>query len=72
MRKWVSGSPRPVYAGFLISGQIRLLGILEEKNIQQGIIVFPGNMTPSARKVSGLRSMLRLLCMLMPDICRSL
>lgn len=30
----------------------RMLGILEEKNIQQGIIVFPGNMTPSARKVS--------------------
>lgn len=29
----------------------RLLGILEEKNIQRGIIVFPGNMTPSARKV---------------------
>ncbi len=30
---------------------IRLVNILEEKNIQQGIIVFPGNMTPSARKV---------------------
>lgn len=30
----------------------RMLGILEEKNIQQGIIVFPGNMTPSARKAS--------------------
>ncbi|EIW57363.1 DNA-directed RNA polymerase RPB5 subunit [Trametes versicolor FP-101664 SS1] len=29
----------------------KLLGILEEKAIQQGIIVFPGNMTPSARKV---------------------
>lgn len=29
----------------------RLLGILEEKSIQRGIIVFPGNMTPSARKV---------------------
>ncbi|KZT73097.1 RPB5 subunit of DNA-directed RNA polymerase [Daedalea quercina L-15889] len=29
----------------------KMLGILEEKNIQQGIIVFPGNMTPSARKV---------------------
>ncbi|OJT04843.1 DNA-directed RNA polymerases I, II, and III subunit RPABC1 [Trametes pubescens] len=29
----------------------KLLGILEEKSIQQGIIVFPGNMTPSARKV---------------------
>ncbi|KAI0833259.1 DNA-directed RNA polymerase RPB5 subunit [Trametes gibbosa] len=29
----------------------KLLGILEEKNIGQGIIVFPGNMTPSARKV---------------------
>lgn len=31
--------------------QSRLLGILEEKSIQRGIIVFPGNMTPSARKV---------------------
>ncbi|KAI0077887.1 DNA-directed RNA polymerase RPB5 subunit [Panus rudis PR-1116 ss-1] len=29
----------------------KLLGILEEKAIQRGIIVFPGNMTPSARKV---------------------
>ncbi|RDX57514.1 RPB5 subunit of DNA-directed RNA polymerase [Polyporus arcularius HHB13444] len=29
----------------------KLVNILEEKNIQQGIIVFPGNMTPSARKV---------------------
>ncbi|KAJ8468422.1 hypothetical protein ONZ51_g9656 [Trametes cubensis] len=29
----------------------KLLGILEEKHIQQGIIIFPGNMTPSARKV---------------------
>ncbi|KAF8656865.1 hypothetical protein AX16_002412 [Volvariella volvacea WC 439] len=29
----------------------KLLGILEEKGIQRGIIVFPGNMTPSARKV---------------------
>ncbi|GBE88249.1 DNA-directed RNA polymerase RPB5 subunit [Sparassis latifolia] len=29
----------------------KLLGILEEKNIQQGIMIFPGNMTPSARKV---------------------
>jgi len=29
----------------------KMLGILDEKNIQQGIIVFPGNMTPSARKV---------------------
>ncbi|KAI0696798.1 DNA-directed RNA polymerase RPB5 subunit [Cytidiella melzeri] len=29
----------------------KLLGIMDEKNIQQGIIVFPGNMTPSARKV---------------------
>jgi hypothetical protein len=28
-----------------------LLGILEEKSIHRGIIVFPGNMTPSARKV---------------------
>ncbi|CAA7266919.1 hypothetical protein NLJ89_g4857 [Agrocybe chaxingu] len=29
----------------------KLLSILEEKKIQRGIIVFPGNMTPSARKV---------------------
>ncbi|KAI0346573.1 DNA-directed RNA polymerase RPB5 subunit [Trametopsis cervina] len=29
----------------------KFLMILEEKNIQRGIIVFPGNMTPSARKV---------------------
>ncbi|KAF8824911.1 DNA-directed RNA polymerase RPB5 subunit [Lentinula edodes] len=29
----------------------KMLSILEEKGIQQGIIVFPGNMTPSARKV---------------------
>jgi DNA-directed RNA polymerase I, II, and III subunit RPABC1 len=35
---------------------VRLLGILEEKSIQRGIIVFPGNMTPSARKVRHLRS----------------
>ncbi|KAF8525838.1 DNA-directed RNA polymerase RPB5 subunit [Hysterangium stoloniferum] len=27
------------------------LGILDEKSIQRGIIIFPGNMTPSARKV---------------------
>ncbi|KIM84295.1 hypothetical protein PILCRDRAFT_818634 [Piloderma croceum F 1598] len=29
----------------------KLLTILEEKAIERGIIVFPGNMTPSARKV---------------------
>jgi len=29
----------------------KLLGILEEKSINRGVIVFPGNMTPSARKV---------------------
>ncbi|THV02876.1 DNA-directed RNA polymerase RPB5 subunit [Dendrothele bispora CBS 962.96] len=29
----------------------KMLSILEEKSIQRGIIVFPGNMTPSARKV---------------------
>lgn len=29
----------------------KFLGILEEKNIKRGIIIFPGNMTPSARKV---------------------
>ncbi|KAG7089872.1 hypothetical protein E1B28_011511 [Marasmius oreades] len=29
----------------------KMLEILEQKSIQRGIIVFPGNMTPSARKV---------------------
>ncbi|TRM64235.1 DNA-directed RNA polymerase RPB5 subunit [Schizophyllum amplum] len=29
----------------------KLLGILEEKGIHRGIIIFPGNMTPAARKV---------------------
>ncbi|KIM39998.1 hypothetical protein M413DRAFT_189771 [Hebeloma cylindrosporum] len=29
----------------------KFLGILEDGKIQRGIIVFPGNMTPSARKV---------------------
>jgi len=29
----------------------KFLGILEEKAIRRGIIIFPGNMTPSARKV---------------------
>ncbi|OSX57839.1 hypothetical protein POSPLADRAFT_1041635 [Postia placenta MAD-698-R-SB12] len=29
----------------------KMLHILEEKNIQQGIMVYPGSMTPSARKV---------------------
>ncbi|KAF8591118.1 DNA-directed RNA polymerase RPB5 subunit [Ramaria rubella] len=29
----------------------KFLGILDEKSIQRGIIVYPGNMTPSARKV---------------------
>ncbi|ESK92314.1 dna-directed rna polymerase i [Moniliophthora roreri MCA 2997] len=29
----------------------KMLEILEQKGIQRGIIVFPGNMTPSARKV---------------------
>jgi len=29
----------------------KLLSILEEKAIKRGIIIFPGNMTPSARKV---------------------
>ena len=31
-----------------------MLGILEEKSIHRGIIVFPGKMTPSARKVRNL------------------
>ena len=35
----------------IIVGPPRFVQILEEKNIQQGIIVFPGNMTPPARKV---------------------
>lgn len=35
----------------VIHAACRMLNILEEKNIQQGVIVFPGNMTPSARKV---------------------
>jgi RNA polymerase Rpb5, N-terminal domain len=30
---------------------LRLLNILEEKNISKGIIIFPGTMTSSARKV---------------------
>lgn len=30
---------------------LRLLNILEEKNIAKGIIIFPGTMTSSARKV---------------------
>ncbi|KNZ72189.1 DNA-directed RNA polymerases I, II, and III subunit RPABC1 [Termitomyces sp. J132] len=40
----------------------KLLGILEEKKIQRGIIVFPGNMTPSARKArfSPMASQFRL------------
>ena len=38
----------------------RLLSILEEKSIKRGIIIFPGNMTPSARKVSRLRRVTRL------------
>ncbi|KAK0495398.1 RNA polymerase [Armillaria luteobubalina] len=29
----------------------KLISILEEKSIQRGIIVFPGNMTPTARRV---------------------
>jgi len=29
----------------------KFLGILEEKQIKRGVIIFPGNMTPSARKV---------------------
>jgi len=29
----------------------KFLGILEEREIQKGIIIFPGAMTPSARKV---------------------
>ena len=34
----------------LNSTLIRLLNILEEKNIAKGIIIFPGTMTSSARK----------------------
>ncbi|KAF8623599.1 hypothetical protein AX17_007302 [Amanita inopinata Kibby_2008] len=29
----------------------KMLGILEQYKIQRGVMVFPGNMTPSARKV---------------------
>ncbi|KAG7451059.1 DNA-directed RNA polymerase RPB5 subunit [Guyanagaster necrorhizus] len=29
----------------------KLISILEEKSIQRGVIVFPGNMTPTARRV---------------------
>lgn len=42
-------------------GALRLLGILEEKSIQRGIIVFPGNMTPSARKVRRIDRLIRRL-----------
>lgn len=35
----------------LILFPLRLLNILEEKNIAKGIIIFPGTMTSSARKV---------------------
>jgi DNA-directed RNA polymerase I, II, and III subunit RPABC1 len=31
----------------------KFLGILEDKHIKRGIIIFPGNMTPSARKARG-------------------
>jgi hypothetical protein len=48
MRKCVS----LISSGFMRSYIChRMLGILEQRNIQRGIIVFPGNMTPSARKV---------------------
>lgn len=39
------------YSCCLLNHFFRLLNILEDKSIQRGIIVFPGNMTPSARKV---------------------
>lgn len=39
------------YSYFLLDHFFRLLNILEDKKIQRGVIVFPGNMTPSARKV---------------------
>lgn len=47
MRKCVAAK----FTALLLLNLPRLLGILEEKSIQRGIIVFPGNMTPSARKV---------------------
>ena len=50
MRKCVHW--RRFFELLLIPTFARLLSILEEKSIQRGIIVFPGNMTPSARKVS--------------------
>lgn len=48
MRKWVVSKTS---SSDFNSYSTRFLGILEEKKIQRGIIVFPGNMTPSARKV---------------------
>jgi len=41
----------PLWVWNMVLMEARLLGILEGKSIQRGIIVFPGNMTPSARKV---------------------
>jgi DNA-directed RNA polymerases I, II, and III subunit RPABC1 len=49
MRKSVVVTMSALFSTYAQSS--RLLGILEEKSIQRGIIVFPGNMTPSARKV---------------------
>jgi DNA-directed RNA polymerase I, II, and III subunit RPABC1 len=53
MRKYGSASFQGSH--YADVGDSRLLSILEEKSIQRGIIVFPGNMTPSARKVSADR-----------------
>lgn len=44
---------------YLTVAELRLLGILEEKHINRGIIIFPGAMTPSARKVSNSFLLLR-------------
>jgi hypothetical protein len=52
---------------------LRLLNILEEKNIAKGIIIFPGTMTSSARKVRFCSPLDRSIDMSMPLTrnCRS-
>lgn len=50
MRKYAFSLAKCNYCCLLFCS--RLLGILEEKSINRGIIVYPATMTPSARKVS--------------------
>jgi DNA-directed RNA polymerase I, II, and III subunit RPABC1 len=50
MRKFVDLTCRQQFP-ILNLFPLRLLNILEEKNIAKGIIIFPGTMTSSARKV---------------------